>query len=89
MLSRNGDPPGTLKYFEKAIARAHADLTAPVPVTNLKPQGSFDVTAVNRARPETLRDVARRHAESGIASGPKPTGLPEPEGGTTVRLPQG
>jgi hypothetical protein len=90
MLSRNGDPPGALKYFEKAIARAHAELTAPVPIANLKPQGSFDVTATSRAKPETLSDVARRHAETGIAFGPKPTGLPEPEGGPTVRLlPQG
>jgi hypothetical protein len=86
MLSRNGDPPGTLKYFEKAIARAHAELTAPVPVADLKPQGGFDVTATSRAKPETLSDVARRHAESGISFGPKPTGLPEPEGGSTVRM---
>ena len=26
MLSRNGDPPSTLKYFEKAIARALSGL---------------------------------------------------------------
>jgi uncharacterized protein YdaU (DUF1376 family) len=37
MQSKAGDPPSTLKYFEKAIARAHAELTRKLPVVNLKP----------------------------------------------------
>jgi hypothetical protein len=37
MQNRGGDPPGTLKYFEKAIARAHAELTRVLPVVELKP----------------------------------------------------
>jgi uncharacterized protein YdaU (DUF1376 family) len=35
MQNRGGDPPGTLKYFEKAIARAHAELTRVLPVVNI------------------------------------------------------
>src|ERR1700682_1706043 len=37
MQSRAGDPPGTLKYFEKAIARAHAELTRVLPKVEIKP----------------------------------------------------
>jgi hypothetical protein len=37
MQSRGGDPPGTLKYFEKAIARSHAELTRVLPVVNIAP----------------------------------------------------
>lgn len=38
MQSRGRDgPPGTLKYFEKAIARAHADLTRDVPKVEIGP----------------------------------------------------
>jgi len=36
MQSRNGDPPGTLKYFEKAIARAHAELTPNLPTVEIR-----------------------------------------------------
>jgi hypothetical protein len=35
MRSRNGVPPKTLKYFEKAIARAHADFTRVLPVATI------------------------------------------------------
>jgi hypothetical protein len=35
MSGRVGDPPGTLKYFEKAIARSHAELTRVLPVVNI------------------------------------------------------
>jgi hypothetical protein len=38
MQSRGSQgPPSTLRYFEKAIARAHAQLTAPVPVAEASP----------------------------------------------------
>jgi uncharacterized protein YdaU (DUF1376 family) len=91
MTSRNGDPPSTLKYFEKAIARAHAELTAHVPVAVVKQQESFHVPTTQRTKLETLSDVARRHAKSGIAFGPKPTGIPAVlESGAALRLlPQG
>jgi hypothetical protein len=35
MLSRGSDPPGTLRYFEKAIARQHAELTRALPKVEL------------------------------------------------------
>lgn len=40
MLRKRGDPPSTLKYFEKAIARAHAEFTRPLPIAiiNDKPE---------------------------------------------------
>jgi uncharacterized protein YdaU (DUF1376 family) len=40
MLRKRGDPPSTLRYFEKAIARAHAEFTRPLPVAviNDKPE---------------------------------------------------
>jgi hypothetical protein len=37
MQSRQGEPPGALKYFEKAIARAHAEFTRPLPVVKIIP----------------------------------------------------
>jgi uncharacterized protein YdaU (DUF1376 family) len=94
MQSRNGDAPGSLKYFEKAIARAHAQLTAPVPKAVVQPGESFNVQAAGgRGRSESLSDVARRQAAAGINFGPRPTGLPadaadggDAESGATVRL---
>ena len=87
MQSRGGDPPSTLKYFEKAIARAHAELTAPVPIVVHQPGEKIRAQTDHRARPETLSDVARRHACSGISFGPKPTGIPaELESRAAVRL---
>jgi hypothetical protein len=77
MVSRAGDPPSTIKYFEKAIARAHAELSRPLPVVTLQPGQTFNETARN-VRLESLGDVARRHAASGISFGAKPTGLAEP-----------
>lgn len=52
--------------------------------------GDKNAQANRAAKPETLGDIAGRHAESGISFGPRPTGLPEPQGATVVRLlPQG
>jgi uncharacterized protein YdaU (DUF1376 family) len=61
MQSRNGEAPSNLKYFEKAIARAHAELTAPVPVAELRPAETF-LAAAPRARPKT--DFQRRQEET-------------------------
>jgi hypothetical protein len=44
MQSRNGDPPGTLKYFEKAIARAHAELTPNLPTVEFREAEKVTVT---------------------------------------------
>lgn len=38
MANKQGDPPSTLKYFEKAIARCHAEMTRELPVVKLVPQ---------------------------------------------------
>jgi hypothetical protein len=45
MQSRNGDPPGTLKYFEKAIARAHAELTPSLPTVEFRDAETITVTS--------------------------------------------
>lgn len=37
MARRAGDPPTTMKYFENAIAREHAELSRPLPVATLAP----------------------------------------------------
>ena len=62
-----------------------------IQLTRSSPNGeTAHVQANQRARTESLGDIARRHAGSGISFGPRPTGLPpsasEPEGGATVRL---
>lgn len=44
MNSRNGDPPTTLKYFEKAIARAHAELTPSLPTVQIRQAETIQVT---------------------------------------------
>jgi hypothetical protein len=38
MANKQGDPPSTLKYFEKAIARCYAEMNRPLPVVKLVPQ---------------------------------------------------
>ena len=45
MANRNGEPPGTLKYFEKAIARTHAENSRPLPVATIQQQENFSVAA--------------------------------------------
>jgi hypothetical protein len=87
MQHRKGDPPSTLRYFEKAIARQHAELSRQMPVVNIIEGETINVKAAQSTRPESLGDVARRHAAAGISFGPKPTGLPsKPEGGPALRL---
>jgi hypothetical protein len=81
MHSRKGDPPSTLRYFERAIARAHAEFTAGVPTVVLKSQEITHVVQANQlAKPESLGAVANRLADAGISFGPRPTGIPNPKG---------
>lgn len=61
MQSRNGEAPSTLKYFEKAIARAHAELTAPVPKAELREAVTFQADRPS-ARP--LTPFQRRQEET-------------------------
>jgi hypothetical protein len=44
MQNRPGDPPSTLKYFEKAIARAHAELTPKLPMVEIRETPKITVT---------------------------------------------
>lgn len=89
-------PGKPLNYYEKVFATAFARRQAPLPVVNVKEGVTIDVQADRRAKPENLCDVAKRHIASGIAFGPKPTGLPprptagNPQGPQPLRLlPQG
>jgi hypothetical protein len=64
MQSRNGDPPGTLKYFEKAIARAHAELTPSLPTVQFREAEQLTVThgkpksAIIQAADDLCRKIA-------------------------------
>jgi hypothetical protein len=44
MEARGRDPPGTLKYFEKAILRAQAELTRPPPIVVTREAETITVT---------------------------------------------
>jgi len=83
MQSRGGNAPGTLKYFEKAIARAHADLTAAPNLPVAQPGENYHVQASTRSPVESLGAVANRLADAGIDFGPRPTGLRNPQGRAT------
>jgi uncharacterized protein YdaU (DUF1376 family) len=56
MHSKAGDPPSTLKYFEKAIARAHAELTRKLPVVNIQP-GEITTERPNGRIPRSGRSL--------------------------------
>jgi hypothetical protein len=64
MQGRQGDPPSTLKYFEKAIARAHAELTRVLPVVTIQP-GEITVETArgpNRKTGGSIIDALGRQA---------------------------
>ena len=50
MQHRKGDPPSTLKYFEKAIARQHAELTRVLPKVELVDGPTIQVTHDRRSQ---------------------------------------
>jgi hypothetical protein len=62
MQSRNGDPPGTLKYFEKAIARAHAELSPSLPTVEFREAEKVTVTRHGTSQNSVVA-VAKRLAE--------------------------
>jgi hypothetical protein len=92
MQSRNGDPPGTLKYFEKAIARAHAELTPSLPTVEFRDAETITVTS--HGKPKSAIIQASDNLRRTIASfdGP-PRGTDELRGGevasATRLLPHG
>lgn len=69
MQNRKQDPPGTLKYFEKAIARAHAEMTRPLPIVEFKQAETLTVThGTTSSKPGSLiaaidRKIAAIEAE--------------------------
>lgn len=71
MQNRKQDPPGTLKYFEKAIARTHAEMTRPLPIVEFKQAETITVTHGNsQGKPGSLiaaidRQLAAIEAEAG------------------------
>jgi hypothetical protein len=87
MSNRSGDPPSTLKYFEKAIARAHAELTPKLPVVQIR---DAETITVAHGKPKSsiiqaADDLCRKLA---IFDGP-PRGIDElrgNEGQDTPRL---
>jgi len=70
--------------------KEHRDRQAPPRVQLNRSPRKGETTHEADQRPESLADIAIRHAREGISFGPKPTGLPtvarEPEGGDPVRL---
>jgi hypothetical protein len=86
---KKGAPANSVQFFEKAIAEEVARQARPLPSIEIKEKEMFYVQA-NQHRSESLSDVAKRLAESGLGFGPKPTGFPRSESGATVRmLPEG
>lgn len=79
MQNRKHDPPSTLKYFEKAIARTHAEMSRPLPVAIIQPQEKVHVAQNARGGISSALDRLIQQAESHSAGGI--------EGGqTTARL---
>ncbi len=86
-------PDKPLTYYEKVFATSFAKRQAPLPVVEVRDAEQLKVTRHGRPEAtENLSAVARRHAESGIAFGERPTtpSLCVVQGGVDVRLlPQG
>jgi 5-methylcytosine-specific restriction endonuclease McrA len=88
MKSRNGLAPSTLNYFEKAIARAHAELTRALPKVEIRDGETFRVT--DHGKPENGITKAIRNLNRNIAGFDGPPrevdDLCGPEGGVASRL---
>lgn len=85
MAGREGDPPCSLKYFEKPIARAHAELTRDLPRADLKTDAPEARRGAqhNRSGGSLVASIKRELAELEGAQDPDPA-LP---GGAVLRLP--
>lgn len=59
MARRPNDPPGSLKYFENAIARAFAESKRPLPVATVAPPSEV-VTHVQRTEAKSISGAADR-----------------------------
>lgn len=65
MAKKRDGPPGSVQYFEKAIAKAHAQTAKPLPKVNVIPGETIDVRAgqgpqANRSASAAARDLADR-----------------------------
>lgn len=74
MAKRNGEPPSTLRYFDKPIARAVAEFKRPISITPATERNH------GSQRTESLSEVARRQRAGGIDFGPRPAGIRIGEG---------
>lgn len=85
MAGRKGDPPGSLKYFEKPIARAHAELRRDLPKAAPKAEPSEARRGAhhNRSGGSLVAAIKRELAELEGAQGADPA-LPD---GAVLRLP--
>ncbi len=83
--ARRVGPDKPLTYYEKVFATAFAKRQAPLPVVEVKPP---EKVTMQHGKTESLSHVARRHAESGITFGERPStpSLCLIEGGADVRL---
>lgn len=66
-------PGKPTSYYEKAFASDFAKLQAPLPVVEVKQAETITVTHGRIQKTESLSHVARRHAESGISFGERPS----------------
>lgn len=90
--ARRIGPGKPLTYYEKVFATSFAKRQAPLPVVEIREAETLTVTHGRNEKTQSLSDVARRHAESGISFGERPTipSLRVLAGGSDVRLlPQG
>lgn len=60
MARRPGDPPGSMKYFENAIAREFAESKRPLPVATIAPQTEIVIHGRQRSETKSLPDAADR-----------------------------
>lgn len=59
MARRPGDPPGSMKYFENAIAREHAERQRPLPVAKIAPAQEIVIHGKEKPRAKSVSAAAR------------------------------
>lgn len=88
MQNRKQDPPNTLKYFEKAIARTHAEMSRPLPIVEIREAETIKVTSNGKPKSSIIQaadDLRRKLASfDGPARGVEQ--LRSGEGETSPRL---
>lgn len=59
MARRPNDPPGSMKYFENAIAREHAERQRPLPVAKIAPAQEITIHGKERSKTKSVSAAAR------------------------------